>query len=147
MKIILIKDCKDGKKYQIIEVKEGYGINFLIKNNLGLLATKNNIAKVEKIKTKELQNQQLKIEQAKNLAAKLSEINVVFYLKAIDESHVHRSISSKQIYHKLENDFQIKLPKHSIKIETINKLGKSQIPVELHKQVNARINIEIRKES
>nr|WP_318029074.1 bL9 family ribosomal protein [Mycoplasmopsis bovis] len=30
MKVILIKDCKDGKANTIIEVSDGYGSNFLI---------------------------------------------------------------------------------------------------------------------
>lgn len=30
MKVILIKDCKDGKVNIIIEVLDGYGFNFLI---------------------------------------------------------------------------------------------------------------------
>ena len=41
MKIILLKDVKgQGKKHEVIEVKDGYGNNFLIKNGLGVLATK-----------------------------------------------------------------------------------------------------------
>ena len=40
MKVILLQDVKKvGKKNDIVNVADGYGQNFLIKNNLAVLAT------------------------------------------------------------------------------------------------------------
>lgn len=50
MKIILLKDVKgQGKKHEVIEVKDGYGNNFLIKNGLGVLATEESIKRLKKM--------------------------------------------------------------------------------------------------
>ena len=54
MKIILLEDVKKhGKKGDIIEVKDGFGKNFLIKNKLGILADTNGLKKINSAKKKE----------------------------------------------------------------------------------------------
>ncbi|RMD59155.1 50S ribosomal protein L9 [Candidatus Parcubacteria bacterium] len=49
MKVILTKDIKGtGKKNEIVEVKRGYALNFLIPRQLALPATQTNLAKILK---------------------------------------------------------------------------------------------------
>ena len=43
MKVILIKDCKNGKANTIIEVSNGYGSNFLV--NKGFAVPYNDVTK------------------------------------------------------------------------------------------------------
>ena len=48
MKVIFLKDVKgQGKKGQIKEVKDGYGMNFLIKNGYAVMATKTGVTRLE----------------------------------------------------------------------------------------------------
>ena len=54
MKVILTQDVKKvGKKGEIVEVSDGYGQNFLIKNKLAVFATNTGEAKVAKRKEEE----------------------------------------------------------------------------------------------
>ena len=51
MKVILLENVKRiGSIGEVIEVKRGYGRNFLIANKKALYASKENILEVEKIK-------------------------------------------------------------------------------------------------
>ena len=52
MKVILLENLKKiGSIGEIIEVKRGFARNFLIANKKALYASKENISKVDKIKT------------------------------------------------------------------------------------------------
>ena len=47
MKIILTDDVKKiGKKGEVVNVKQGYFRNFILPNNLGVEANKENLAKL-----------------------------------------------------------------------------------------------------
>ena len=51
MKVILLENLKKvGSIGEVIDVKRGYGRNFLIANKKALYASKENIAQVQKIK-------------------------------------------------------------------------------------------------
>ena len=48
MKVILLKDVKgQGKKDEIIDVKPGYAMNFLIKNGYGVAATDTSLKRLD----------------------------------------------------------------------------------------------------
>ena len=67
MKVILLQDVKKhGKKGEIIDVADGFGKNYLIKNKLGILADTNGLRKLntEKKKEQELDNKN-KLEEEK----------------------------------------------------------------------------------
>ena len=52
MKVILLENLKNiGSIGQVIDVKRGYGRNFLIANKKALYASKENISQVDKIKS------------------------------------------------------------------------------------------------
>ena len=63
MKIILTQDVKKhGKKGDIIEVADGFGMNYLIKNNLGMLANETGMKQLEKEKKHKEKELETKIE-------------------------------------------------------------------------------------
>lgn len=51
MKVLLLKDMDNlGNKYDVVEVKNGYGMNFLIPQKMALIANQANINKLENLK-------------------------------------------------------------------------------------------------
>ena len=64
MKIILTEDVKKiGKKGEVVNVKQGYFRNYILPNNLGVEANKENLAKLDE------HLKQLKKEEDENIKA------------------------------------------------------------------------------
>ena len=145
MKIILLSDVrKQGKKGEIIEVKEGYG-NFLIKNKQAVLATTTGVNRLnEENKQKKLAEEKL-IKECEKIKKQLETITLVFKVKTGSQDKVFGSISAKQIEEELKNK-KFNINKKQIKIESaISSLGYHSIEIELHKKVIATIKIQLVK--
>src|SRR5574344_620113 len=118
MKIILTQDVKkQGKKGDIIEVAEGFGMNYLIKNNLGMLANETGMKKIEKEKKqkeKELGSQK---EIALDIKEQLTKVTLNFKVKTGKEDKVFGTISPKQIEEALKEN-KITIDKKKIIIDS-----------------------------
>ena len=147
MKVILLKDVKgQGKRHEIIEVKDGYGNNFLIKKGLGVLATEDSIKRLKQDVKTEADNEAKLVSEAKEIKSKIENMTLKFKLKVGSQDKTFGSISPKQISDSLkEKGFNV--DKKKIVIDTpIQSLGFHKVKIELHKSVIAEAKIEVVKE-
>ena len=145
MKGIFLQDVKGkGKKGDIKEVPNGYAQNFLIKNNLAKPANNESMAELKgKQKAKEKQDAEV-LAEAKELKALLEKEETVVKInaKAGEDGRLFGSIPSKQIADALNKQYKIKIDKRKIELDQpIRALGFTQVPVKLHPQVTATINV------
>lgn len=146
MKIILLKDVKGkGKKDDIIDVSDGYGNNYLIKNKLGVLYTKGS----KNVLDQELSNRQEiedKLVQELNvIKQKLENKEIKFKVKTGKDDRVFGNVSTKQISDSLKNK-GFDIDKKLIKVEgNIDTLGYHKVLIELHKKVKFYINVVLEK--
>ena len=144
MKVILLKDVKkQGKKDDIIEVSDGYGMNYLIKNGLAVAATKTST----KILSNELDKRKLEeeklIKEMQEMRDKIIRENITFKVKTGAMDKVFGNVSSKQIAEEL-NKMGYKVDKKQIQINSpLDTLGIHNVTIELHKKVrfNIRVNL------
>ena len=145
MKIILLEDVrKQGKKGDILEVKDGYGA-FLIKNKQAVVASQgslNRLNRENEAKATALAND---IKAAEDLKKKLEKVELSFKVKTGEGDRVFGSVSSKQIESSLkEKGFAI--DKKQIKpTTTLSCLGYHNVEIELHKKVIATIRVSLNK--
>lgn len=146
MKVILLENIKGkGKKDEIIEVADGYGLH-LIREKKAIEASKggmkilNQQIEARQNEHKILEEQALKDKQV--LEAKSLE----FQLKVGKDGKVFKSVSHKQIVDKIYEEYQLKVDKRKFKSkDSINTLGVTNVELELYKGVVATIKVAIKE--
>ena len=145
MKVILLKDVKkQGKKGDILNVKDGYG-TFLINKGDAVLATQNSVNRLDR-ENEEKRIQELElIKKCEEIKKKIEKFTISFKVKTGAQDRVFGSISPKQIVEELKNK-GYEIDKKQIKIDgTISSLGFHNVDIELHKKVIAKLKIELKK--
>ncbi len=144
MKVILLKDVKkQGKKDDIIEVSDGYGMNYLIKNGLAVAATKTSTKILSNELDKRKQEEEELVKEMQEMRDKIIRENITFKVKTGAMDKVFGNVSSKQIAEYL-NKMGYKVDKKQIQIDApLDTLGVHNVTIELHKKVrfNIRVNL------
>ena len=144
MKIILLKSYdKLGKVGDVINVKAGFARNYLIPNQIGSPATKQNIKSLESF----LRSQEIK--EAKNrtnleaLSKKLNSLTIKFDMQAGEEDKLFGSITSQMVSDELaEQGFTV--DKKEINIaDPIKTLGNHKININLGYELETKIKIKV----
>lgn len=145
MKVILLKDVKNvGKKDRIVEVSQGYGANYLIKNNLAVMYTVGSKNMLDKqIKQREI-DESIQKANAQEIAEKLKGINVEFTATSSKDGRMCGSISQKQICEELKKTYSIEVDKRKfIDKFPVNAFGFTRLQIELYKGVVGTINVHV----
>ena len=147
MKVILTQDVKKvGKKGDIVNVADGYGQNFLIKNKLAVLATEHGKEIVAHNKEQErLQDLENK-KKAEELKETLENITLEFALSSGKYGKTFGSVSTKNVAEELLKTHDIKNEKRKvINARPIQALGYTNLKIELYKDVIATIKVHLKE--
>lgn len=146
MKVILLSDVKKvGKKGEVVDVADGYGRNYLIRNKLAVLATNKSMEVLSEQKAQDAQTEKEKEQEAKEVAKKLESITLVFDVKTGKEGKVFGSVSTKHIVEELNKQYGISVDKRKI-IDNgpVGTLGINNVRVELYKNVEGTIKVHLK---
>jgi len=147
MKVIFLKDVKGkGKKGEVKNVSDGYAHNFLIKQGLAAEATAAAMSSLNAQKKKEEKQAEVELENANELKDKLEKITVELLAKSGEGGRLFGSITSKQIAEELQKRHKIKIDKRKIEMDdAIRALGVTKVPVKLHTEVTATLNVHVKE--
>ncbi len=145
MQVILKTDvAKLGHKDDIIEVKPGYGRNYLIPKGIAILATES-AKKVLAEDLKQRAHKLAKIKQdAEELAAKMEGLKLTIGAKASSTGKIFGSVNTIQIAEALKAaGFDIDRKIILIKDENIKELGSYNATIKLHREVKVDIAFDV----
>tara|TARA_B100000242_G_C42758364_1_gene353382 strand:+ start:64 stop:522 length:459 start_codon:yes stop_codon:yes gene_type:complete len=145
MKIILLENLKKiGSIGDIIDVKRGFARNFLISKKKALYASKDNINQVEKIKSELSKKDNEKKKEAKKILEKINKKEYKIKKLSTENNELYGSVKpteiSKLIFEKDKLDIK---PSMIQPIKEIKALGKFQVKISLHSEIDAEILIDV----
>lgn len=145
MNVILKQDVPNlGHKDDIITVKNGYALNYLIPKGLAVNATPS-LRKMHEELLKQRAHKEEKVRQeALEIAEKIKMLKLIIGAKTSTKGKIFGSVNTIQISEALKNEgFTVDRKDITIKEELIKEIGNYTATVRLHRDVSVEIPFEI----
>jgi large subunit ribosomal protein L9 len=146
MKVILTEDVQNlGVMGNIVEVKNGYGRNYLIPRSLAVEANPKNIKHFEHQKNIILAKVKKTRKTAEDLAEQISQMVLSIEATAGDEDKLFGSVTSKDIAEAISKQ-GVEVDKRKVMLEEpIKRLGSYEVAVKIHHDVSANVKVDVIK--
>ena len=147
MKLILREDVeKLGDSGEIVEVKAGYGRNYLIPQGKAMMATEGAMQQLERMKEKAERRAELTIENAREMADRLETTSVTIPVSVGEDERIHGSVTNQDIAEALE-EREISVDKRKISLDQdIKTLGEYTATVNLIGEIQPQIKVWVVKQ-
>ena len=144
MEIILLQKInKLGNIGDTVEVKPGFGRNYLIPSGKALRATKENKEIFETTKAKLLEKNKDEIEKAEKIRADVESLNLIIVRSASDTGILYGSVTTRDIAN-LIGENGVSLSRRQIALDKpIKELGLYDMSVILHPEVESKIKLKV----
>ncbi|MBI4831514.1 MAG: 50S ribosomal protein L9 [Candidatus Lindowbacteria bacterium] len=146
MKVILREDIKRlGKAGEVVEVKDGYGRNYLIPRNLAVSADAGHLRQLEHERKVLREKKDKGLKDAKNLAEKISAASCTIPVQVGEEEKIFGSVTAMDIAECLKKE-GIEIDKKIIQLEEpIKSVGVFTVPVRIVPEVEAKLKVWVVK--
>jgi large subunit ribosomal protein L9 len=147
MKIILREDVdKLGDAGEVVDVKPGYGRNYLIPQGKAVMATKGALKQFELIREKAERRAELTVEASRELADTLEATSVTISVTVGEDEKIHGSITNQDIADALA-ERGIDIDRRKIELDQdVKTLGEYTATVNLLGDIKPKIKVWVVKE-
>jgi len=144
MELILLHDVeKLGFKDEIVNVKSGYGRNFLIPGGKAVLATEAARKVLEENLRQRAKKENKLIDDSNKIAEKINGLTVTIAAKTVDGGkQLFGSITSNHLAEELEK-LGFTVDKKFVKLNNVKTVGVYDAEVRLHREVKASLSVEV----
>jgi large subunit ribosomal protein L9 len=147
MKLILREDVENlGKGGDLVDVKPGFGRNYLLPRGLAVVANTKNVRELEHQKTVASAKAAKLKASAEAVAKRLAETPVVLRRKAGEQDKLFGSVTAIDIAEALAAR-GLQLDRRAIDLsEPIKTAGDFEVPVKLHHEVVGKVKVKVEAE-
>jgi large subunit ribosomal protein L9 len=145
MKVIFLQDVpRVGRKYDIKEVNDGYGLNFLFPKKWAMLATPKAIAEIERRKKEIVIEREVQDDLLNKNLEEIKDKVITLKAKADEKGHLFSAIHPKMIVEAMNTEAHAQIDEKFIVLEKqIKEIGEFDIPIVIrNKKSSFKLKVE-----
>ena len=144
MALVLTEDVPHlGKQGQLVEVKAGYGRNYLLPRGLATVPTEHNLRLLERYKQRVMQAREARIADLKALGAQIGAITVTIEANANEEGHLYGSVGAPDISRSLKGK-NLKVEPEMVRLEgPIKQCGLYEVELTLGYDIGTKVKVMV----
>jgi large subunit ribosomal protein L9 len=145
MRLILTQEVGGlGSPGDVIEVKNGYGRNYLLPQGFAMKATRGAEKQIESLQRTRAAREVRTLEEAKALAGKLGELSVTLKARAGESGRLFGSVTTTDIVDAVRAAGGPELDRRRVELHgAIKSVGKHTVTVRIHPEVAADISLDV----
>ncbi|MCO6007261.1 50S ribosomal protein L9 [Actinoallomurus purpureus] len=145
MKLILTQQVSGlGAPGEVVEVKDGYGRNYLIPRGFAILWTRGAEKQIDSIRKARAAREIASVDQAEAIRGDLEKLKVRLRTRAGDSGRLFGAITPSDIAGAVKASGGPVLDKRRIEVKNpIKTVGSHEVAVRLHPEVSAKISLEV----
>jgi large subunit ribosomal protein L9 len=149
MKLILTQEVSGlGSAGDVVDVRDGYGRNYLIPRGFGMRWTRGGEKEVERLRRGRASREIRDLGEAQEMATRIAGLTVTLPVRAGRSGRLFGSVTSADIAGAVKNAGGPEVDKRRIELGApIKTLGQHRVSVRLHEEVLANVDVEVVAES
>lgn len=149
MKLILKQSVENlGEAGEVVQVKPGFGRNYLIPQGLAYVASEANMRRLEEEQARTEERSKRDFLEARRRASQFEGLSLTFHVRAGDDGKLFGSVTSADIAERVnQSGLDFELDRRTIVLdEPLKMLGIHEVQVRLHAEVDVPIEVRVERE-
>jgi large subunit ribosomal protein L9 len=145
VEVILRQDIeKVGLRGEVVDVAPGFARNYLLPRKLAETATRAKVAELRKLEDKRARHEAQSFEQAQEIAQRLEGSEIRFDVPAGETGTLFGSVTATDVAEHVWETEKVRIDRRKLDLpESIKRIGRYQIPVELFADVTATLRLAV----
>jgi large subunit ribosomal protein L9 len=145
VEVILRQDVeKVGLRGEVVDVAPGFARNYLLPRKLAEAATPAKVAELRKLEEKRTRHEAQSFEQAQEIAQRLEASEIRFDVPAGETGTLFGSVTATDVAEQVWESEKVRIDRRKLDLaESIKRIGRYQIPVELFADVTATLRLAV----
>jgi large subunit ribosomal protein L9 len=142
MQVVLREDVDHlGLRGEVVTVARGYARNFLLPRGLAEVATPGLVRELERRDALRARHEATSNDEARTIADRLEKVELRFEVNAGPTGSLFGSVTATNVADRLWEDEKIRIDRRKLGLQTIKRIGRYTVPVEVFQDVTADLRV------